>query len=60
MTENQYIGAAVLALLVWFFAAKRPAPAGTVDIGTPTVSGSGSDTFGGTDYAVKPSTVDVL
>jgi hypothetical protein len=31
-------------------ASAATAPSGSVDIGTPTVTGSGSEAFGGTDY----------
>lgn len=43
-----------LALLLLFWRRAAAAPTGTVDIGTPTVSGSGSEEFGGQDYGIAP------
>lgn len=42
-------GAIVLFLLLY----KEKSPTGTVDIGVPTVSGSGSQNFNGQDYATN-------
>lgn len=41
-----------VALLLLFLTRKRPAPTGEVIFGIPTVTGSGSNQFGGTDYGI--------
>jgi len=45
---------AILTFLLW---SKKRDPVASVDFETPTVVGSGSENFGGTDYA---TTDDVL
>jgi hypothetical protein len=47
-------GALAVLLLGWIFGKRPRPPAGTVELGTPTVSGSGADDFGGQDYGVTP------
>lgn len=42
----------------WRGRARAKAPTGSVDVGTPTVSGPGSDRWGGTDYGVQPGMLD--
>ncbi len=51
MSKIDYI---VLGLITtFFFAVKRKDPVASVDFETPTISGSGSEEFGGTDYATS-------
>jgi hypothetical protein len=58
MTPTQAkIGISLAALLwAWLFGRRpSPAPAGNVDIGTPTVTGPGSEQFRGEDYGTAPA-----
>lgn len=45
-------GAVAVIFLGWYFGRKRPAPAptGDVELGIPTVTGSGSEQLGGQGY----------
>ncbi len=52
MTRIDYIIVGLLAAL-WATAKKTRTPTASVDFETPTVSGSGSEEFGGTDYATS-------
>lgn len=55
--EGKLAIGALAALWLWLRGRRRPpasSPTGNVDIGTPTVSGSGSDQYGGQDYSTTP------
>lgn len=45
---------AAVFVALWFVVRRKsaPAPVGNVELGIPSVKGSGSDQFGGTDYGV--------
>jgi hypothetical protein len=50
------VGISLAALLwAWLMGRRAKAATGDVDIGTPTVTGPGSDQFGGEDYGTTPA-----
>jgi hypothetical protein len=51
MTPIDWIGYS--AIVLFFLYKPRAAPVATVDIGVPTVVGSGSGSLGGVDYLMK-------
>lgn len=51
--EWKVVGSVAVLLWAWWKSrAAAPAATGTVDVGAPTVTGSGSDRFGGSDYGI--------
>lgn len=49
-------GSLAVILLGWWLGRRNsaPAPTGTVELGDPTVTGSGAEDFGGVDYGTRP------
>ena len=52
MNQLYIYGGAVV--LLWLLERTRRTPTASVDLEEPTVSGSGSDDYGGSDYATTP------